>query len=262
MSLSRYLYNRVLLEADDDETATDYTADNNDDNEEPEGNVGNDDIATDYTNDEPEDQGDNQEDNNNDQAEDYTQTDETNDEDQDGEQPEDDTEENADGEEDTPEGEDDDNGEDEETATDYTDDADTDTDDTEEDTDDTDTSPDSGNIKRNTLIKNYNLLNDFNKVYNLVNDTISNIESTVYGDVVQTKIVNQVLKNLTRIKEFILTFIKYYFNDNLYEFNLYYYETIMTSLELNLKILTKIKDIASPEQNSKKLKKRSVFYNG
>ena len=105
-------------------------------------------------------------------------------------------------------------------------------------------------------------MNDFNKVYNLVNDTISNIESTVYGDVVQTKIVNQVLKNLTRIKEFILTFIKYYFNDNLYEFNLYYYETIMTSLELNLKILTKIKDIASPEQNSKKLKKRSVFYNG
>lgn len=236
MSLARYLYNKVLLEADDDdneETATDYTSDNNaDGTEEPEGNVGNDDIATDYTQDGNNEDNQGEEDNPDDE-----QT-ENNGETDDGE---------------PTEGGEDDN----EQPTDYTADADGGEDNEEDDTTDDTTTDDTegGNNKRNTLIKNYNLLNDFNRVYNLVNDTISNIESTIYGDVVQNKIVNQVLKNLTRMKEFILTFIKYHFNDNLYEFNLYYYETIMTSLELNLKILSKIKEIPNTEQNSKKLKK-------
>ena len=243
MSLARYLYNKVLLEADDDdneETATDYTSDNNvDGTEEPEGNVGNDDIATDYTQDGNNEDNQGEEDNPDDE-----QT-ENNGETDDGE---------------PTEGGEDDN----EQPTDYTADADGGEDNEEDDTTDDTATDDTegGNNKRNTLIKNYNLLNDFNRVYNLVNDTISNIESTIYGDVVQNKIVNQVLKNLTRMKEFILAFIKYHFNDNLYEFNLYYYETIMTSLELNLKILSKIKEIPNTEQNSKKLKKRSVIYNG
>lgn len=240
--LNQMMRSNIVMEADD---------------EEPDGNVGNDDIATDYTQDndstnEPNNQ------NNDDNAEDYTKDAQDNDSnDSESDTPNDDESTENDGDSDNMESGDE---EQSDTATDYTTDAGVDND---NDSDSSDSSDDTGDDisndgtpnKRHTLIKNYNLLNDFNKVYNLVDDTISTIESTIYGDVVQNKIVNQVLKNLTRIKEFILTFIRYHFNDNIYEFNLYYYETIMTSLELNLKILSKIKDIPNTEQNSKKLKK-------
>lgn len=243
MSLSNYISNyydklAYLREAEDEETPTDYTTSDTDNTNTD--NSGQSDSETDNTTtDEPTDYtGDNANDNNTDESDDNSSDDTNNDSTNDNDTSSDDND-----------------NETTEQPTDYTDGAEDDSNSTDDDSSissDTEIGDSQGTSVRNTLIKNYNLLGDFDKVAGLIDDTVSSIESTIYSDIVHNKIAAQVSKNLTKIKDFISTFVKFYFNEKNYEFNLYYYEVVMKSLEMNLLLLGKIKDTPNEQQNIKK----------
>lgn len=206
---------------DDDDQATDYTAEADDDDG---------DQATDYTA-EADDDDDGQ-------ATDYTEEDEGGEDDTDNPE-EDDTAGENDGET---------GGDDEDTATDYTDEAEggdegTDTGDTgTEDTGNADNTADtdaSGNPDINTLVKNHSLMRDFERIHSLVVDVMNTLNSTLKANPGQNRVLVQVSRNLTNIKDFILNFIQFHFKSDNYQFNLYYYTIIVQLLKLNLAMVEK-----------------------
>ena len=227
----------VVLEADDDEEEpTDYTDGVGDEEPEDNGTIEEvpEDEPTDYT----------------DGAED-TPTDEPNNEDDTAETPDNggDTTDTPD--EEVPEDE----------PTDYTDGAgeEDNTDDTGvegEDTNTDDTTTDTGEMNEdeissgNNLVKNYQLLYDFEKIYNLTEEVSKSIESIILPLPVQNTVLSQILKNLETIKAFIRKFIQFHFDDEKYSYNLYYYNIVVQALTINLKMLEKNKDIGKTEKQN------------
>lgn len=209
---------------EDDDTATDYTEDVADDDAEGE------ETATDYTEDA-------------DTGEDGDTTDDAGTEE---ESPDDTTtEEEGDQGGDT--------GEDELQATDYTDGTDT-GEDTPGDAEGTATdggTPRNGNLIDNNVLKNYSVLRNFEKLYNLTKEVSDSLDSVVMPSKLQNTVLAQVLKNLNSIKEFILSYVKFQFSSDNYAQNLYYYNLVLQTLNLNLELLKSNKELEDTKLSKK-----------
>lgn len=92
----------------------------------------------------------------------------------------------------------------------------------------------------NTLVKNYSLIRDFEKIYSLIDDINSTIDSTLKATSVENQILVQVSRNLTNIKDFVIKFIQFHFKDNDYEYNLYYYTMVVQFLKFNLSMVERM----------------------
>lgn len=213
---------------EDDDTATDYTEDVADDD--GGGDAGGEETATDYTEDA-------------DTGEDGDTTDDTGTEE---ENPDDTTtEEEGDQGGDT--------GEDELQATDYTDGTDT-GEDTPGDAEGTATdggTPRNGNLIDNNVLKNYSVLRNFEKLYNLTKEVSDSLDSVVMPSKLQNTVLAQVLKNLNSIKEFILSYVKFQFSSDNYAQNLYYYNLVLQTLNLNLELLKSNKELEDTKLSKK-----------
>lgn len=215
-----------VLEADDPEDEpTDYTNDIDD------GTSGGDsdtsDEPTDYTENVQEEDS-----NNSDDQDDIT----------------DNNEENTDTSEDN---EDTDSGEEE--PTDYTEndnsvDGNTTEDDLSSDTTDTEEEQKSGSLFDNNVLKNYSLLKNLEKLYELTKEVSDSLDSTVMPTKLQNEVLAQVLKNLGSIKEFILSYVKFQFSLDNYSQNLYYYNIVLQALSLNLKLLKRNRELEDSKQ--------------
>ena len=104
---------------------------------------------------------------------------------------------------------------------------------------DSSTEEESNSSDSNVLIKNFSLMNDFEKIYALITDNISMVNTTLKAEPSQNRVLVQISKNLSNIKDFVLTFIQFYFKHDNYQFNLYYYEVVVQLLKLNLSMLEK-----------------------
>ena len=112
-----------------------------------------------------------------------------------------------------------------------------------DDSGDSDSSMDSDNSdssNNNILVKNYSLVRDFEKMFSLIDDVSNTIESTLKATSEENQVLVQVSRNLANIKEFIKTFIQFHFKDNDYEYNLYYYMIAVQYLRINLQMVEKI----------------------
>ena len=112
-----------------------------------------------------------------------------------------------------------------------------------DDSEDSDSSMDSDNSdssNNNILVKNYSLVRDFEKMFSLIDDVSNTIESTLKATSEENQVLVQVSRNLSNIKEFIKTFIQFHFKDNDYEYNLYYYMIAVQYLRINLQMVEKI----------------------
>lgn len=114
--------------------------------------------------------------------------------------------------------------------------------DAEEDTSDsTDVSSgDSGTANTNTLVKNYSLIKDFEKIYSLIDDISKTIDATLKASSLENQVLAQVSRNLSDTKNFITSFLQFHFKSNDFEFNLYHYTIVVLILKSNLKMLEKL----------------------
>ena len=219
-----------LMEAsDDDESATDYTAEADTDD------------ATDYT--EEADTSDSEDSDNSQEetASDYTE-DANTDESEEDSSDNDSENETSDGEEDM-------------TATDYTDEAGSSDDDGSGDSSgasSTNEIPRNGNLIDNNVLKNYSVLTNFEKLYNLTKEVSDSMDSVVMPTKIQNTVLAQALKNLNSIKEFIVSYVKFQFSSDNYAQNLYYYNIVLQALNLNLEILKRNKDLGETKKDLKK----------
>lgn len=135
----------------------------------------------------------------------------------------------------------------EEEPTDYTDDAnggsgeEDDTGDSPEDdsteSSDTEENKENGNPYDNNVLKNYSLLKNFEKLYELTKEVSDSLDSRVEPTKLQNTVLAQVLKNMNSIKEFIISYVKFQFAEDNYPQNRYYYDIVLQSLKSNLKLL-------------------------
>lgn len=96
---------------------------------------------------------------------------------------------------------------------------------------------DSGETDTNTLVKNYSLIKDFEKMYSLIDDINKTIDATLKASPLENQVLAQVSRNLTDTKNFITSFLQFHFKNNDHTFNLYYYMIVVQILKLNLKML-------------------------
>ena len=231
-----------MLEApgdEDDETATDYTADADDTDTEP-------DEATDYTADAGDEPGEEEPDEATDYTEDVGDDTEENPEDPAEEEPTDDTNDTDDT---------DITGDEEEEVTDYTDDiGDEEDDTTDEDTsyDNTDTSEDeqqNDNVDKNSIVKNYNLILDFQTLYRYLDQISTGLESTVFKSPIQNSALTQIVNNMRRLKDTVANYIEFNFGND-YVTNLYNYNIFVKALKINLNMLSITKDLHTDESTN------------
>ena len=227
-----------LMEAsDDDEAATDYTAEADTDD------------ATDYTEEADTSDSEDSDDSQEETASDYTEDANTD------ESEEDTTDNGSENENSDTSGEDPLNGGEDLSATDYTDEAGSS--DNADGGDSSDTSstseiPRNGNLIDNNVLKNYSVLTNFEKLYNLTKEVSDSMDSVVMPTKLQNTVLAQALKNLNSIKEFILSYVKFQFSSDNYAQNLYYYNIVLQTLNLNLEILKRNKDLGETKNDSKK----------
>lgn len=105
-----------------------------------------------------------------------------------------------------------------------------------DDTATTDTTS-TGEANANTLVKNYSLIKDFEKMYSLIDDIHKTIDATLKASPLENQVLAQVSRNLADAKNFITSFLQFHFKNNDFTFNLYYYEIVVQILKLNLKML-------------------------
>lgn len=234
----------IVMEADpldEEDEPTDYTQD-----DEPDEDL-NEEEPTDYTNsedDEPTDEDNIEDVDIEEEPTDYTDT-ETD------EEPLDNEDEIVD------ETGDDDIGTDEDIPTDYTDDEGTEPTDEpggEDENTTTDEEPTEEETETNdgSVVKNKFLLKDFSRLYEMVDDIINNLETTVYINPIQNSGLSQVIKNMKKIKDFTVDYIENNFKVDDYTSNLYYYNIAIQSLKINYKMLEKIQELDS---NNKQIDK-------
>lgn len=225
-----------VLEApgdDDPDEATDYTTDAGDDGEP--------DTTTDYTT----DAGDDDTTTEPDEATDYTT-------DADDSDTSDNTD-NTDTTDDTDDSSMDDSMDDD--VTDYTDDLgddDVPTDDEDTSSDDTDTStdePQNDTTDKNSIVKNYNLILDFQSLYRYLDQIATGLESTVFKSPIQNSALTQIVNNMRRLKNTVANYIEFNFGND-YVTNLYNYNIFVKALKINLEMLSITKDLHTDESTN------------
>ena len=135
----------------------------------------------------------------------------------------------------------------------------TESDDTNSDTSDStdDTTSETGennNRYDNKELKNYFLLNSFMSMHETVVDVLDTASGVILPTPDANSIMGKVVKNLQSIKAFVEKFIQFHFSDSDYAFNLYYYNILISALNINLKLLETAMQMG--EANSKKTTKK------
>ena len=243
----------VVLEApkeEDEEDALDYTDDGTDDDDmidytEAEDEVTTDDSSNDDADPEAIDYTDNDDSSDLDEPTDYTDTGDDGTSDESGETDTGDSESNIDDMNDTSSTDTDSSDLDE--PTDYTDTGDdgtsdesgeTGTDDSESNIDDTGSTDGDSTQDKNIIVKNYNLLRDFKSMYQAIDEILSNLEPVIFNRSIQNSVMEQVIKNMTKLKDAVMDYIEFHFNTD-YTINLYYYSIFVQAMKINLEILHK-----------------------
>ena len=139
-----------------------------------------------------------------------------------------------------------DNTEDDE-PTDYTQDVDGDnttdntntTDDTTDDVDNTqDTTTTDSTNDENTIVKNYNLLVDFQNLHTTISEILDGLHDVVYPQPIQNQVLTKGINNLQEINEQIEKYVNYSFSND-YKKNTYYYTVYLQACKMNLEMLRK-----------------------
>lgn len=229
--LSKYIVNeslRPIMEApgdDEEDELTDYTDDADADSS---GEL--DDELTDYTDDATDDDLSD----NDDEATDYT---------------EDEPEEDSEGNIEDDEGSFDDTDE----LTDYTDDIDDgDSEDISTDDSESDMSDDEGqnnNSDENSIVKNYNLILDFQTLFRYLEEICGSLESTVFKTPIQNSALTQIVNNMRKIRNNVANYIEFNFGTD-YVTNLYNYNIFVKALKLNLEMLRLTKDLHTEDSTN------------
>lgn len=230
--LSKYIVNESLtpiMEApEDDDELTDYTEDADVD---PSGDT--EDELTDYTADDDASEDDTEE-----ELTDYT-DDDTSEEEPDEETSDEESEEEPVG--------------DEEELTDYTDDIEDDIgDDVSSDDSESDMSEDetqNNNSVENSIVKNYNLILDFQTLFRYLEEICGSLESTVFKTPIQNSALTQIVNNMRKIRNNVANYIEFNFGTD-YVTNLYNYNIFVKALKLNLEMLRLTKDLHTEDSTN------------
>lgn len=99
--------------------------------------------------------------------------------------------------------------------------------DTEQNTDDNPEQEDKGNNTRN-----YNLLCDFNNLFNVVKNTMQRLDAIQKPNLFESQVISQCVKNLGTIKESMTNYINFNFSNNDYSKNLYMYNYYYQALRI------------------------------
>lgn len=231
--LSKYIVNESLkpiMEApgDDDDELTDYTTDADGDPDD----TG--DELTDYT----DDIGEDTDDDTDDELTDYT---------------EDDTEDNSDEPEEDPESveepSDEDPIDDEDELTDYTDDIEDDMSSDDSESDMGEDEDQNNNSVENSIVKNYNLILDFQTLFRYLEEICGSLESTVFRTPIQNSALTQIVNNMRKIRNNVANYIEFNFGTD-YVTNLYNYNIFVKALKLNLEMLRLTKDLHTEDSTN------------
>ena len=119
-----------------------------------------------------------------------------------------------------------------------TDDTDT-TDDTTDDVDNTqDTTTTDSTNDENTIVKNYNLLVDFQNLHTTISEILDGLHDVVYPQPIQNQVLTKGINNLQEINEQIEKYVNYSFSND-YKKNTYYYTVYLQACKMNLEMLRK-----------------------
>lgn len=113
------------------------------------------------------------------------------------------------------------------------------TDDTTDDT--TETGEDNNNLE-NSIVKNYNLMVDYQKMHSTIDDILKHLKTVTYTTTIQNSVLDRCINNLTKVKDELLAYIEFNYSND-YNQNLYYYSTFIQALKLNLDVLRSIKKL-------------------
>lgn len=97
--------------------------------------------------------------------------------------------------------------------------------------------------------KNYELLQDFIQLYDIIKNNINKLNSVTETDIVSNKIIMQVKKNLGILQDALFTLIIRTYSLNTYAKNLYLYNYFTQSLAINIEMLSKISVFTTNSQN-------------
>ena len=140
-------------------------------------------------------------------------------------------------------------------VTDYTDDLgddDAPTNDTDTSSDDTDTSEDDAEndtTDKNSIVKNYNLILDFQSLYRYLEQISTGLESTVFKSPIQNSALTQIVNNMRRLKNAVANYVEFNFGND-YVTNLYNYNIFVKALKINLEMLSITKDLHTDESTN------------
>ena len=109
---------------------------------------------------------------------------------------------------------------------------------TEEDTTSEEETSDDTEVNKNSIIKNYNLLTDYQKIYMSLISILGRLESVIYKNPMQNDVLARIISNLQKIKGELLSYIEMHYSKK-YEENLYYYSIFIQAIKLNLDMLRK-----------------------
>nr|DAF14207.1 MAG TPA: hypothetical protein [Caudoviricetes sp.] len=99
--------------------------------------------------------------------------------------------------------------------------------DSEQNQDDNTEQEDKGNNTRN-----YNLLCDFNNLFNVVKNTMQRLDAIQKPNLFESQVISQCVKNLGTIKESMTNYINFNFASNDYSKNLYMYNYYFQALKI------------------------------
>lgn len=86
-----------------------------------------------------------------------------------------------------------------------------------------------------------NLLEDFTDLFNRCKDVLVKVDNIDRTDIIVNQVVNQVKKNISRIKQVTWNYVSYDFNRNNYVMNLYSYNQLIEAFKLNIDMLANTK---------------------
>ena len=122
-------------------------------------------------------------------------------------------------------------------------------DETSEETDTPEETEEVSPEKQEDANKNYELLEDFIQLHNIIKNNLSKLNSLTETDIVSNKIIMQVKKNLTALQDALFTLIIRTYSLNTYAKNLYLYNYFTQSLAINIEMLSKISVFTTNTQN-------------
>ena len=128
-----------------------------------------------------------------------------------------------------------------------------DTGDTTDDTVDDTTTDDMGGQdeeqSQNSIVKNYNLMIDFKRLYTTTSDILSRLGDVVFKNPIQNQVLDRCVQNIQKISEQVLNYMEFTFSTK-YEDNLYHYNIFVQALKLNLEIMKKNNQLGDIDENS------------